>query len=219
MHANEHQQHLPIAGHIWSPGIASSLNIGDVARLRYRYFAEGGIFRPMPIQGALAPYLGVTGFRNDSYAHVEADLDLEGIRKIFICPADEQPAKGRTNQDSYGWFGPMGYNSYAFNDAALGFEDISPSYGRARGNLKRITSPSQVFFLADGLPRPSDGLLTIFERAPDLTLYNAFMIDRAFASLDQNRHQKKVNVCFLDGRAETLVIPDTLNLAYLSTSK
>lgn len=68
MHANEHQQHLPIAGHIWSPGIASSLNIGDVARLRYRYFAEGGIFRPMPIQGALAPYLGVTGFRNDSYA-------------------------------------------------------------------------------------------------------------------------------------------------------
>ena len=213
MHANEHKQHLPVAGHIWTSG-ATPEGMSDSRREHYEYYTDGGVHRPMPIPGALARYLGVNNLRTDSAANLDADLEESLARRIFTCPGDEQVFKGVMVRDN-GWIGVKVWSSYVFNENALGFYADQ----RMKGKLTRIKHPTQVLFLVDGKRRTEfpDEMMDLYEAAYDAggnsTLLHAYWSQSSM--FDLLRHRKRINVAFLDGHAETLMIPDTLNQAYL----
>ena len=218
MHAGEHRQHFPLAGHIWSAG-AFPAGVGDAAQLKYSYYQDGGTLRVMPIPAALGPYLGQP-VRSSSRADIEADLENGPVRGIFTCPADEQVNRGSTIQDSSGWTGPRLWTSYVFNEGALGWWDAPNGYNRARGNLTRIRYAPQVMFLADGLRRTEwpDDLLDIYDHVPNATLKDASLWNNAGtpSMFDRVRHRGRMNVVFMDGHAETVRMSDGLEAVYLN---
>ena len=220
MHANEHRQHLPGAGWVYSAGGATPAGMYDAQRQRYEYYTDGGQLRPMPIPAALARYLGSPDLRTDSAANLDADLETSVVRAIFTCPADEQAFKGVMIRDD-GWSSVKVWSSYVYNEAALGFYDPGGPYSRSRGRLSRIKHHSSTVFLTDGKRRTGsydNELLNFSENVPS-TLLDAYagtpswMLQRTM--FDVARHRMRTNVLFIDGHAETLIIPDTLNQAWL----
>lgn len=208
MHAIEHRQHFPIAGHLWDPGGATASGVGDSQQANYVYFTDGADLRCMPIPAALAGYLGQT-IRTDSAANLSADLSTGIVRSIFTCPSDDPGRPGSTIQDS-GWAGPTIWSSYVFNEAALGWADDGQGgvtgHARARGALTRIGDPAITFFLADGLPRIEFGpdlLLDIYDHNTDVSLADAYAWNGAGtpSMFDLLRHRGRMNVLFMDGHA------------------
>ncbi len=221
MHAAEHRQHFPIAGHLWDPGGATAAGVGDTQQAHYVYFTDGANLRCMPIPAALASYLGQT-IRTDTAANLSADLSTGVVRTMFTCPSDNdgQGHQGSTIQDS-GWAGPTIWSSYVFNEAALGWADNGQGgvwgHNRARGALSRIGDPALTFFLADGLPRIEFGpdlLLDIYDHNPDCSLADAYAWNGAGtpSMFDSLRHRGRMNVLFMDGHAAGIwVTPKSLS--------
>jgi prepilin-type processing-associated H-X9-DG protein len=193
----------------------------DAQRRHYEYYLDGGVFRGMPIPAALSRYLGGgTDLRTDSAANLDADLENSVTRTIFTCPADEQIFKGVMIRDN-GWLSVKVWSSYVYNEAALGFYD-DPTYSRSRGRLSRIKDHQHTVFLTDGKRRTGqfpDDLMDFYEAAPSSTLLDAYvgnpswMLQRTM--FDELRHRMRMNAVFFDGHAETLIIPDSLDQAWL----
>jgi prepilin-type N-terminal cleavage/methylation domain-containing protein/prepilin-type processing-associated H-X9-DG protein len=220
MHAQEHQGYLPAAGWQWNSvgGVTNPSGLEDESERRYEYYLDDGIKRPVPASVALAKYMGVT-CRTDSRANLEADLQLESIRRLFRCPSQQVEYHGWTQRgdDGGAWTAPEEYSSYAFNEALLGRR---PAHLETcpKGNLSRVTQPSKVMFALDGRPRDLNGpgnrnfLVPDADSVafPEETLYE-FQQRNAEAPpgqggkelLDFLRHRFRINVVFCDGHAES----------------
>jgi len=122
MFANEHRQHIPLAGYLWTSGGATPKGLNDTSQIYYAYYQDAGQPRPMPVQAALAPYLGQSNVRTDTAAHLQFDCSSGPVRRVFTCPSDEQITQGLMIE-SNGWQGPLMWTSYAYNEAAMGWAD------------------------------------------------------------------------------------------------
>lgn len=220
VHAGEHNQHLPVAGHIWTGGGATAPGMFDSGRANYEYYTDGGIARPMPIPAALGRYVGSTNLRTDSAASLDADLEVSMARTLFTCPSDKQIFKGVFVRDN-GWLSVKVWSSYVYNEAALGFYETT-GYSRSRGLLPRIKNHSDTFFLTDGKRRTEypDELMDVFEIVGigSMTLKDAYLGTPPPAQrslFDDIRHDTRTNVSFVDGHAATLMMPDSLDKAYV----
>jgi prepilin-type processing-associated H-X9-DG protein len=207
-HANEHRQHIQIAGNLAASGSATPENLGDAAMVKYSYYQEITVFRPLPLPVALAPYVGQK-IRTDDRVVMSADMDSGPIAELFTCPS-----QGRENIDPGWivndglWHAPPVRSSYIINEDTLGYS-LAPFHPRARGNLARIGGASEVMMMADGKPPPAPAVakwLGIHAFEPKMTLADLSDpgLAQAVYNLDLPRHRDRMNVLFMDGHAETV---------------
>jgi len=211
MRAAEHRGFVQVAG--WMNDLFVPLtpeSIGDAGEARYLYYDDAGVRRPAPLQAALAPYLGKP-MRTDSRDHLEQDLAADSpVKRIFTCPSQTNIEPGIMIAGGIPfWVGPTFVGSYAYNEGFLGYN--YPTERRLRGNLNKVKRSSETVFLGDGLPRLETDLLFIAWFPGDsgvCTLAESY--DETNGGLrsefDLHRHNKRMNVVFLDGHTETLTI-------------
>ena len=211
MFANEHAQHLPVAGDLWPPANGDTpAGVQDPFGKHYSYYTDGGALHLMPLQPSLAPYLGQR-VRSDSAANMVQDCTDGPVRRIFTCPSDEQGHQGVM----LGTQNLLFWTSYAYNEAALGWADAytggaGNTTPRARGQISRIPRPAETMWLCDGLPRTEygdDHILALFDHNTNVTMYDAYSGDLNLAGttsvFDLLRHRGNVNVLFIDGHVDT----------------
>jgi prepilin-type processing-associated H-X9-DG protein len=212
--------------------------LNDLARKRYTYVIWGQGRNdqfPVPIHAALASYLGLKIAMADANA---ADHWLDyplSFRRIFSCPSSPRidliPPRGQgmviVVQSNLGTSFSWSTNGdYAINEGFTGFDTSNPSNPRRlRGNLTRVRAASSTVYLADGQPRPdpavnfaSDGwvLWTPTDPSGRVTLADAWL-DRTRSNkrtssekvFEPPRHRQRINVAFLDGHVETLMLNET----------
>ena len=238
LHANEHRNHFPLAGMLWPnkfghPADCTPVEVQDPKQVNYSYFPDPGRGgRPVvaPIPFALAPYLGYT-----KQMVTPKDYESSVVFRIFTCPSNvDEIQTGGIQKSNFmassvsGYSGPLLESSYAFSEAVLGWADgpgTRGSHSRERGNLARMPHPADLVLLADAAPRGeaiADFWMVFNDNTTKgSTLYDFYMNnvggDNADPDLfDKNRHYGNMNVLFCDGHAETLHIPDTLNLGNVS---
>jgi prepilin-type N-terminal cleavage/methylation domain-containing protein/prepilin-type processing-associated H-X9-DG protein len=225
MHATEHKNHVPTTGWIHSPFNGSPQGLRDAARVKYMYYSEGGVQRPLPMPAALATYMGQQ-IRTDSAVNLREDMDTGPCREMWTCPtqAREGMIRGNMLSDQGGWNAPWIWSSYIFNEEPTGFAQYG-EYHRGRGNMNRMKMTSDVMMVGDGKPRGGDlGWLVIYALQNGTTLDEAFSgianPDRASMNIpfsgagertnfDFRRHNNRMNIVFMDGHAETLIANPT----------
>jgi prepilin-type processing-associated H-X9-DG protein len=231
LHAHDHKGYFPVAGALWGPATsATPSGLFDSARVKYSYYSDGNSQRPNSLAGALAQYAG-QAVRTDTVTNLQTDLSDGTIRRMFLCPSDNEGLMGSTISSTLssdgGWHGPMSRYSYAFNEAALNIAGVGTGGGnstpRARGNLAAIPHSSDTLFMCDGKPRAEYGdlMLDIFDHGRNVTLGDVTSSGdpAGMASIfDSNRHRGRINIGFMDGHAETLPL-DMNSLKRVSINK
>ena len=212
IHVYDHQGFLPIGGWHWRPigGIADPHGLADDRSVHYIYYEDNGRQRPVPVTVALAINMKVP-VRLDSREHLEADMQGEGIRKLFRCPSQEGQLQGLTQRSSE-WIAPRDWSSYVFNEAIMGIREDYTNPNPPMGKLSRIKSPSTVMYMMDGRPRnqDSDNWLMVPDNGSEETLWDFQMIitspgeTRGKDLLDFLRHRYRANVLFLDGHVQSI---------------
>lgn len=213
IHINEHRGYLPLAGWHWNTvgGVCNSEGLQDLAAVKYDYYTDNGVQRPMPITAALAQYMGQI-VRNDR-AELEADLQSQAIRRLFRCPSQNVELLGWTERGDPGgsWTSPLECSSYVFNEAALGRRDGAKIETCPQGLISKVSRTSEVFFAMDGRPRDetSDRCFLAFDYGPNDSIYEfdehtTKETNLGKQLLDYWRHDAKANVLFLDGHAVTV---------------
>jgi prepilin-type processing-associated H-X9-DG protein/prepilin-type N-terminal cleavage/methylation domain-containing protein len=223
LHAAEHRGYMPLAGRPWA-GVTPDALL-DTRMQKYDYYAAGPGYHVMSLMGALAPQLN-QDIRTDSLASVQEDIQRPSgvIRRIFVCPSDREG--GRFGATVEG--GGDGYNSYAFNEAALGWGDPGDGSGvlnhaRLRGNSARFPHPASLMLLTDGAPRGGDGAgrwQVYYDHDINCTLRDVFITPNGggvnpnfqpnakdcgeWTLLDPTRHRNRMNVAFADGHVENV---------------
>jgi prepilin-type N-terminal cleavage/methylation domain-containing protein/prepilin-type processing-associated H-X9-DG protein len=221
MHAAEHRNYVPTAGLIHQPEWnATPAGMRDRAMVKYLYYTDGGVLRPLPMPAALAPYFGQS-LRTDSRQNLERDLDSGPARELFTCPT--QAREGITYYGSMLTDGSSPsvniWSSYIFNEEPLGFARYG-TYVRGQGNLNRLRGAADVMMLGDGKPRGGQGgWLVIYATQNGTTISHA--ATNTFGSgdasnFDFKRHQSRMNIVFMDGHAETVVVTLTPRAALMS---
>lgn len=215
MFANEHQQRVPVGGVQYGTGVDGSPGgFHDRGERFYSYYLDGGKKMVMPLNAALAPYLGQTQFRVDSAADLQADMNNGSARRVFTCPSQAENQQQLTMVAAGSWSAPAMYCSYGWNQEALGW--ASPNgdgsgitgHTRARGQLNRIGPfPAQTMFMCDANPRAAAfavGVGDFYTHNPNSTLADCYNDNNAGdqLSFDLNRHDGKINVLFFDMHAE-----------------
>jgi prepilin-type processing-associated H-X9-DG protein len=196
--------------------IATPAGLHDPAEQHHVYYVDGGVKRPAPVTVALALYMGARpglGSRQE----LQVTLATEYFKRHFLCPAQalKQMRSGLSQRDDAdGWTAPPEFSSYVFNEAVLGMRTSADTGGSPPpvGHSVRIKRPSTVMFAADGHPRnqTSDNWLLVFEKRGNDTLYD--FQQRTFTggwgkdTFDRERHQRMMNVLFLDGHAEGVLM-------------
>ncbi len=221
LHANEHKGYMPLVGAI-EPGTAPA-NVQDTRQEKYDYWGTGGTYTLMSIMGALAKQLG-QDIRTDTQANLEQDMQKGLLRKLFVCPSDREGGRFGATLGN----GGSAYNSYAFNEAALGWGDDGGGNGvhghmRLRGKASRFPHPATLFLLTDGAPRGGDGSgawQVYYDHDPNVTLRDIFITSNGggtnpnykaggkdcgeWTLIDMNRHRKRMMVAFADGHVENV---------------
>lgn len=226
LHVNEHGGYLPSAGWEWdcAGGIANPAGMEDIAERKYMYYLDNGVKRPLPVTAALAASLGVE-VRTDSRENLSRDLASETLRRLFRCPSQLIELSGLTQlgDDGGTWHAPEEISSYAFNEAMLGRRPDPLTAACPKGLLTRAIDPAQTLLAMDGRTRDpvSSPYFLVFNDGPDDTLYEFDQTTRTGRNgaelLDYWRHDRRMNVVFLDGHAETLPMePETYKRVYTS---
>jgi prepilin-type N-terminal cleavage/methylation domain-containing protein/prepilin-type processing-associated H-X9-DG protein len=235
-HSIDHKGYFPFAGKVWNQSGAVPAGLADKYAARYDYFTNaglrgsGGISYIMPMQGALAQYVG-PHIRTDSSTDVLADISGGMCEAIFLCPSDEQPTTGSTITDITGSFPAMdSKNSYNFNEEAMGwaptvtgaYSDDPTQARRLHANFSQIPYPTDNIFLGDGLGRTTntdeiksfaavngqgDGAIQSGDETMETVYQNADGLHSGI--FDVNRHKGKVNFVFFDGHVQSFTF--TLN--------
>jgi prepilin-type processing-associated H-X9-DG protein len=242
LHANEHHGFMPLIGLPHAGGL-DPVSLEDSRAERYDYYGPSPAnYHLMAIQGALAPQLGQQ-VNAESRAALEADVQKGTVRKVFVCPSDRDGERiGATV-----WDGGNAYNSYAFNEAALGWgtsvvRDGSGMrsnpypHSRLRGKMAKFVHPAQLFLFTDGAPRADGGWQIYCDGDADLTLRDFYVTtngppNNPHASnnpppgycsnwdlIDTARHRGRMNVAFADGHVENVLL-DEGTLAKISMNK
>src|SRR5947207_10313072 len=99
--------------------------------------------------------------------------------------------------------------SYVFNATVLA-RRIEPWGETPAGKFERVKSPSTVFLFADGRATDSFRGYGILGERIDLTqtLYDYWSLAYNWGQFDHARHRNRINIAFVDGHAETLMLPD-----------
>jgi prepilin-type processing-associated H-X9-DG protein len=218
MHAQRHKGFYPLAGNLQVPGPRPQ-QLEDSARVRYTYYeppANGSLLASF--HGAIGAMFGHPGgldeftFENQ----VAAENDPEGFLRMFYCPSDlDRPQEMQYaivfSVPNFYWYLRQ---SYVVNEAFLGWDD---SLGRRRGNIHRIARPSEVFLAMDGRPgdpsRPDSAypFATVINKTAvgPVTLADALAGNARGGdpqNFDHRRHRRRINLCFLDGHAESIAL-------------
>jgi prepilin-type N-terminal cleavage/methylation domain-containing protein/prepilin-type processing-associated H-X9-DG protein len=224
LHANEHKGYMPLVGAI-GPGTTPAA-VDDVRKEKYDYWGTGSTFNLMSIMGALGPQLG-QNVRTDTIANLETDMQTGFLRKVFVCPSDREGGRfGQTLEN-----GGNAYNSYAFNEAALGWADSGTlgvvNHMRLRGKVARFPHPAQLFLITDGAPRGGDGAgrwQVYYDHDNNCSLRDVFITSNGAGTnpnaksggkdcgewnlIDMNRHRKRMMVGFADGHVDNVRIEE-----------
>jgi prepilin-type processing-associated H-X9-DG protein/prepilin-type N-terminal cleavage/methylation domain-containing protein len=213
--ASEHHGYIQTAGQMSDVPTTTPAGLDDPDETRYVYFDDAGIRRPVPIQIALAPYLG-SKIRLDNAADMLADWNNSNCmaRRVFTCPSQLEVPIATIIDGTDGWTGPLIATSYGYNEAITGF--IENSDRRLRGQFGKANSSSEIILWTDAIPRAPQSYAAWYNHVPGrLSLADA--LDPAPApdgnanagdpaQFDYFRHRGRMNVVFLDGHVESLVI-------------
>jgi prepilin-type processing-associated H-X9-DG protein/prepilin-type N-terminal cleavage/methylation domain-containing protein len=236
LHANNHKGYMPLAG-LFNQGTTPSA-LQDDRRLKYDYYGNG-TYNLMSLPGALAIELGVE-IRTDTVVNLQKDTQRGLLRKLFVCPSDREG--GRFGATVGG--GGDCYNSYAFNEACLGWDDPRKGgaagplgvrgHSRLRGHLARMPHQGQLMLMTDGAPRGGDGAgawQVYYDHDPGLTLKDFWYTTNGQGTnphsgpakdcgewnlIDTNRHRGRMNVGFVDGHVQNVLLdPGNLDQIYM----
>jgi prepilin-type N-terminal cleavage/methylation domain-containing protein/prepilin-type processing-associated H-X9-DG protein len=214
--ASEHHGYIQVAGQMAGVPTTTPAGLDDSDETRYVYFDDQGIRRPVPIQIALAPYLG-SKIRLDNAADMLADWQSSNCmaRRVFTCPSQADiPTADIIDGGNDGWTAPQIATSFAYNEAITGF--IENSARRLRGQFAKATLSSSILLWTDAIPRAQQSYAAWYNHVTGrLSLADA--LDPAPApdgnpntgdpgQFDYFRHHGRMNVVFLDGHVESLVI-------------
>jgi prepilin-type processing-associated H-X9-DG protein/prepilin-type N-terminal cleavage/methylation domain-containing protein len=224
LHANDHRGYMPIVGLLETPGYAPK-DAQDDRQLKYDYYVSGTTLHLMTIIGALGPQLGQE-VRADSLANLQTDIQKGVLRKLFVCPSDRLGGRlGATVLD-----GGAGYFSYAFNEAALGWgepggsDGVTAGHSRQRGNTARMPHSADLMLFTDGAPRGGDGnanWMLYYDNAKDISLGDIYRGNGGGdkSLFDMFRHRGRLNVAFVDGHVDNMLIKDGSPLDRISINK
>lgn len=215
MHAQEHRGYMPLAGVV--PLGAWPEAIGDASMKKYTYYRSARLGEPTApfatagLTASLAQYMGLPLPLGDK-DEVQAALRSEAVYRHFSCPGEAEPGTGTTIMTSVGGRGLEERMSYMYNMRLLGmmWTDGLPSLG---GNVSQVRHPEQVFLFIDGQGgRPPPGAWALFGVQMGDTLYDYWRIHGGlarggFGYLDPERHRRRINVLYVDGHGETLMLP------------
>jgi prepilin-type processing-associated H-X9-DG protein/prepilin-type N-terminal cleavage/methylation domain-containing protein len=221
LHAADHRGYFPIAGAVDSLPSPEALGDGSMHKYMYFQFGPGEYpdlpqgatgWAPMPIQVALGHYMG---YRVDQsgIAAFNRSSNSEELMRFFTCPSDTEPGRRGGMVFTSGTVGWGSLWSYALNSAVLGKVTPGRSDG-LMGEVCRVRRPSEVFLFVDarGGFRPEEGLR--IHRGQ--TLYDHWRLETPMASfpsmsnlptLPHDWHRNRVNVAFVDGHCESLMLP------------
>lgn len=225
-----HHGHAPLAG-ILSVPQTDPQGLNDPLRVNYDYlnYVSFGITDCLiSFPASLASDIGDPRILKAQSVQdlINCETDPQGFLRLFRCPShlpEPGPAFGpATVMGNPATVGPQPSiiweddQSYIFNEAALGWDD---TYGRLRGQITRIKSPSRTMLLADGLGGnatriPGFGFSTVYNKVPTgpVTLEDAYLGDALAGdpqNFDVHRHQGKMNIGFFDGHVETRYVTAT----------
>ena len=213
MFANEHFQHVPLGGELWgTPNVnGTPASLHDPGQRYWSYYNEGTTTRIMPMNAALAPYLGQTGFHTDTAANLTTDMNNGNVRRVFTCPSQaENPQLVTMLGTNAGWNAPNQYCSYGWDEEVVGWGSPNDGSGcvkhsRARGQLNRIGhSPADTMYMCDSLPRGGTTWTDFYTHQVQATLADCLVPNDAGdpSQFDKNRHNGKICILFMDGHAE-----------------
>ena len=221
LHANEHKGFMPLVGSI--PVGNSAAAMSDPQQKRYEYFDDAGTPRSMGMPGAVAKFMGYD-IDTSSATNLVNDLNRGIFAKIMVCPSDREGGRlGHTINNV-----PDSHNSYAFNEAALGWatkgqNGLTTSPGRLRGNTAKFVHSSQLMLITDSSPRGGDnGWQLYYDYEADCTLADVYNSPNdgypdatnlkighqcgSGALFDKKRHRGRLNIGCADGHVENVVI-------------
>lgn len=215
MFANEHSQHMPIAGEMWGTGVdGTPAGLRDRSQRLYSYYNDSGTTRIMPMNCALAPYLGKPTLDSSSAANMTTDINNSNVRRVFTCPSQvENPQQGMmVMSNATGWQAPLQFCSYGYNEEVLGWSapgagDGVTGHVRARGLVTRIGhQPADTFLMCDAIPRAGTPFLEFYAHPVGGTLGDVANNNANgtgdVGQLDKVRHRGKMCILFMDGHAE-----------------
>jgi prepilin-type processing-associated H-X9-DG protein len=226
-HAAAHQGYFPLAGHLRLPDtFPATLNDPEEARYVY-YRPPGWATAAASFQAGIADTLGLKGgLEAFTFEDQVAAEDLaDGYLRLFYCPAHISEAKEA--QYAFvlyaGGGGGAEYwhllrQSYVVNEAFLGWND---ALNRRRGDSRNVARLGEIFLAADGLPARRPGPASAFPHATvinkvkpgtatgPITLADALAGNARAGdpdNFDHRRHNRRMNIAFLDGHVESVPI-------------
>jgi prepilin-type processing-associated H-X9-DG protein len=215
MHAMDHHGYMPVGG-AQSPshlGVwATDVGLGDPNRRRYFYYHDHEHWRPEPLPLPLARYMGINKILGaGGPGSLQRLMTTDAVRSRFTCPAEDLDTAYPGYTLSDGTYGDVPasrgvYMSYVFNGAFLG-RQIADWGETPAGRLAAVRRPTIVFLFADGNSGPGGDPGRLFiggARSTTDTLYHGVANRK---HLDYARHRGRINVMFVDGHAETLMLP------------
>lgn len=222
MHAVEHRGYMPIAG-VQGPLSArveaTPQGLNDQNRTKYMWgeIGETDPPRPIPLPMALGHYMNLGQAMPNAYRHVfslKDAMETEAVRRLFQCPSQDPDSiiPGYMISDANWGILSMGYMSYIFNAEFLARRIwvVTSGYETPAGLVAAVKRPSEVFLFADGKcaePFSYWGYGAHPAKESDITLYEHCLLGGR-KQLDFTRHRARINVVFIDGHAETLLLPE-----------
>jgi prepilin-type processing-associated H-X9-DG protein len=218
LHAHDHQGYAPLAGDLQGYPLAfqdDQFVLGDAAARRYTYWI--GDHRPVAsFEKSVIRYWTDA----DELKISSSSFRLPALRP-FRCPVFDSMGTDRfygrmsiETEPPSGHFWSS-YGDYVVNEGFTGFRTTAPDdVRRLRGHLSRVRASGSTVLIADGQPRLDYWTVwTPTDPAGTVTLGDAWL-DRTRTptrtaskdNFDLRRHRGKMNVAFLDGHVETLLM-------------
>jgi len=218
MHAQEHRGYMPVAG-TQGPshrGVnATPEGLADRARRKYMYYwnENDGAWRPLPLPAALGHYMDLGPLLRSSergFFQFKDAMASDAVRSRFACPGQD-PETVRPDYsiiEGNGGVNPPVYMSYVLNAEFLARKLYDNGHETPAGRLAAVRRPAEVMLFADGKPYGGRGYgVTGSGGETDDTLYEGFG-GSGRGQVDFHRHRGRVNVVYIDGHAETVMLPN-----------
>jgi prepilin-type processing-associated H-X9-DG protein/prepilin-type N-terminal cleavage/methylation domain-containing protein len=213
--------------------VMTPADLDDIYTTKYSYIYQSAsspnVIAPLPI--ALSRYLGGK-LVPDVPTAITAMSSNTGFTRMFLCPSDtaRTPSYFFTDYEGTFWTSMLMPNSYMMNECFLAGSDATQNAVRYWGRLGAIRQPTITVLALDGQARneTAEPMVTVYnlqtdrsmtENTPTLTstLYdcmtgNGLQTNSALwrggyaTQFDPKRHKNKMNVLFLDGHVQTVVM-------------
>jgi prepilin-type N-terminal cleavage/methylation domain-containing protein/prepilin-type processing-associated H-X9-DG protein len=212
MHAGEHRGYFPAAGYNGPRSLnvmATPSGLLDAGRRKYMYFFDSAssVYRPLPLPGALGHYMGLNvGVSGSESFGLGPLFETDALYRPFACPSkdrEEIPAT-ETLSDDGGRYGAHIRMGYVFNGSVLA-RLIFPWGETPAGRVTSIHRPGDVFLFADGNSMGGDAGFSVYA---SYSPHDTARVVARTNQFDYPRHRGRINSVFVDGHAETLLLPN-----------